>query len=53
MISVLISLNILVTHVTKSIVFFLRQTIITIGTGIFATIFGIEIVMIKKNFSFP
>ena len=26
--------------------------IITIGTGMLGTIFGIEIVMIKKNFSF-
>ena len=27
--------------------------IITIGTGMLGTIFGIGIVMIKKNFSFP
>ena len=60
MISVIISLNILVMHVTKIIVFFLHQTImlittigiITIGTGMLCNIFGIEIVMIKKNFSF-
>ena len=26
--------------------------ILTIGTGMLGTIFGIEIVMIKKNFSF-
>ena len=61
MISVIISLNILVTHVTKIIFFsffakldMLITTIgiITIGAGMLGTIFGIEIVMIKKNFSF-
>ena len=61
MICVLISLNILVLHVTK-IVFFsyfakLDMLIITIGiitiaTGMLGTIFGTEIVMIKKKFSF-
>ena len=58
MISVIISLNILVMHVTKSIFFFLRQTrnadyyhrIITIGIGMLGTTFWIEIVMtIKKS----
>ena len=62
MISVLISLNILAMHVTKIIFFFAKLDmlittirIITIGTGLLGTIFGIEIVMIKKklqNFSF-
>ena len=57
MISVIISLNILVMRVTK---IFLLQTnmlittigIITIWTGMLRTVFGIEIVMLKKNFSF-
>ena len=60
MISVLISLNILVMQVTKIIFPFFSKLdmlittidIITIGTGMLGTIFGIEIVMIKKNFSF-
>ena len=60
MISVIISLNILVMHVTKILFsFFAKQNmlittigIIIIGTGMSGTIFGIEIVMIKKNFSF-
>ena len=47
-------------HVTKIIVSFLAKLdmliaiiyIITIGTGMLGTIFGIEIVMIKRNFSF-
>ena len=29
-----------------------KKRIITIGTGMSGTIFGIEIVMINKNFSF-
>ena len=59
MISVIISLNILVMHVTYFIYLFssiakldmLITTIgiITIGTGLLGTIFGIEIVMIKKT----
>ena len=62
LISVIISLNILVMHVTKIVCFFFRRQtrhadyyhigIITIGTGMLGTIFGIEIVMIRKNFSF-
>ena len=60
MISVIISLNILVMHVTKIIFSFFAKLdmlittigIITIGTGMLGTIFGIEIVMFKKNFSF-
>ena len=58
MISVIISLNILVMHVTKIIVSFFAKlimlitTIGIIGTGMLGTIFGIEIVMIKKKFSF-
>ena len=60
MISVIISLNTLVMHVTKIIFSFFAKldmliaTIgaITIGTGMLGNIFGIEIVMIKKNFSF-
>ena len=59
MISVKISLNTLVMHVTK-IFFFLRQTrpadyyhkYYNHRTGMLGTIFGIGIVMIKKNFSF-
>ena len=47
-------------HVTKVIVSFFAKLdmlittigIITIGTGMLGTIFGIEIVMIKKNLSF-
>ena len=58
--SVIISLNTLVMHVTKVIVSFFAKLdmlittigIITIGTGMLGTIFGIEIVMIKKNLSF-
>ena len=59
MISVIISLNILVMHVTYFIYLFssfakldiLITTIgiITIETGLLGTIFGIEIVMIKKT----
>ena len=59
MIGVIISLNILVMHVTYFIYFFsffakldmLISTIgiITIGTGLLGTIFWIEIVMIKKS----
>ena len=60
MISAKISLNTLVMHATKLIFSFLAKLgmlvttigIITIGTGMLGTIFGIEIVMIKKNFSF-
>ena len=61
LISVIISLNILVMHVTKIVFVFRRLTrqadyyhigIITIGTGMLGTLFGIEIVMIRKNFSF-
>ena len=60
MISVKISLNILVTHVTKILFSFFAKLdmlittidIITIGAGMLGTIFGIEMVMIKKNFSF-
>ena len=58
MIRVIISLNIFVMHVTK-IFFFTKLDmlittigIITIETGMMGTIFGIEIVIIKKNFSF-
>ena len=47
-------------HVTKIIVSFFAKLdmlvttigIITTGTGMLGTIFGIEIVMIKKNFNF-
>ena len=42
---------ILVMYVTK-IIFLSSPGIITIGTGMLDTIFGIEIVMIKNNFSF-
>ena len=60
MISVLISLNTLVMHVTKiTISFFAKLDMlittigfITIGTCMLGTRFGIEIVMIKMNFSF-
>ena len=60
MISVIISLNTLVMHVTKIIFSFFAKLdmlittigIITIGTGMLGTTFGIEFVMIKKNFSF-
>ena len=60
MIRVIISLNILAMHVTKIIFSFLAKRnmlittigIITIGTSMLGTICGIEIVMIKKNFSF-
>ena len=60
MISVIVSLNILVMHITKIFSFFAEQEmlittigIITIGAGMLVTIFGKEIViMIKKNFSF-
>ena len=60
MISVIISLNILVIHVTKIFFSFFTKLdmlittigIITIGTGMLGTIFAIEIVMVKKNFSF-
>ena len=55
--SVLISLNILVMHVTKIIFSFFAKVdmlintlgIITIGTGMLGTIYGIEIVMIKQK----
>ena len=57
MISVIISLNTLVMHVTKIIFSFLAKQdmlittigIITIGTGTLGTTFGIEIVMIIKK----
>ena len=57
MIRVIISLNMFVMHGTKIIFsFFAKQDmlitiigIITIGAGMLGTIFGIEIVMIKKN----
>ena len=60
MISVIISLNILVLHVTKIVFSFFAKLdmliatigIITIGSGMLCTILRIEIVMIKKNFSF-
>ena len=60
MISVMISLSILVMHVTKIIFSFFAKLdqlittigIIAIGTGMLGTIFGLEIVMIKKNFNF-
>ena len=60
MIRVIISLNILAMHVTKIIFSFLAELnmlittigIITIGTSMLGTICWIEIVMIKKNFSF-
>ena len=60
MISAIISLNILVTHVTKILFSFFTKLdmlittigIITIEAGMLGTIFGIEIVMIKKKFSF-
>ena len=61
MISVIISLNILVMYVTKITIFssfakldmlITSISIITIGTGMLDNIFGIEIVRIKKNFSF-
>ena len=60
MISLIISLNILVMHVTKIIFSFFAKLdmLITtigikiIGTGMLGTIFGIKIVMIKKKFSF-
>ena len=60
MISVIITINILAIHVTKTMFSFFTKLemlittigIITIGTGMLGTIFGMEIVMIKKNFSF-
>ena len=60
MVSVIISLNILVMHVTKIIVFFLRQTkhadyyhrYYNHRDRHVGYIFKIEFVMIKKNFSF-
>ena len=60
MISVKISLNTLVMHVAKIIFSFFAKLdmlittigIITIGSGMLGTTFGIEIVMIIKNFSF-
>ena len=59
MISVIISLIILILHLTKIFILFAKQDmltatigIITIGTGILGTIFGIEIAMIKMNFIF-
>ena len=60
MIRVRISLNTLVVHVTKIIFSFFAKLdmlittigIITIGTGMLGTIFGIEIVMIKKTLQF-
>ena len=59
-ISVTISLNTLVMHVTKSIFSFFAKLdmlittigIITVGTGMVGTIFGIEIVMIIKKLQF-
>ena len=59
MISVIISLIILVMHVTKIIFSFFAKLgmlittigIITIGVGMLGTIFWIEIVLIKRNFS--
>ena len=56
-ISVIISLNILIMHATKIIVYFLCKLnmmittigIITIGTGMLGTKFGIKIVMMKKK----
>ena len=57
MIRVIISLTIFVMHVTK-IFFFTKLDmlitiigIITIETGMLGTVFGIEIVMIKRSFS--
>ena len=44
--SFLAKLDMLITTIGK------KTRIITIGTGMLGTIFGIEIVMIKKNFSF-
>ena len=60
MISVIISLDTLVMHVPRLFFSFLAKQdmlittigIITIGTGTLGTTFGIEIVMIIKNFSF-
>ena len=60
MISIILSLNTLVMHVTKIIFSFFTKLdmlfttigIITIGTGMLGTTFGIEIVIIKKNISF-
>ena len=60
MISVIISLIILVLHVTKIICFLSFKLdmlittigIITIGTGMLGTIFETEIVTIKNNLSF-
>ena len=60
MMSVLISLITLVMHVTKIMFsFFVKLDMlitiigfISIGTGMLGTRFGIEIVMIKMNFSF-
>ena len=60
MIRVITSLNTLVMHVTNIIFSFFAKlnmlintiSIITIGTGMLGTIFGIEIVMIKTNLSF-
>ena len=60
MISAITSLNILVMHVTKIVVSFFAKLdmlitkigMITIGIGMLGTIFGLESVMIKKNFSF-
>ena len=59
MISVIISLIILVMHVTKIIfssfaklgMLITTIVIITIGVGMLGTIFGIEIVLIKRNLS--
>ena len=59
MISIILSLIILVKHVTKIIFSFFAKLgmlittigIITIGVGMLDTIFGIEIVLIKRNFS--
>ena len=57
MIRVITSLNTLVMHVTNIIFSFFAKLnmlintigIITIGTGMLGTIFGIEIVMIKRT----
>ena len=59
MISVIISLNNLALHVTKILFFFTKLDMLITTIGIiairirmFGTVFGIEIVMIKRNLSF-
>ena len=52
MICVIISLNILVLHVTKLDMLIITIGIITIATGMLGTIFGTEIVIMKKECSF-